>query len=223
MVAMGLFLRAVPGAAAAPADYLVDVWDTENGLPGSTVTAIAQTPDGYLWVGTYAGLSRFDGVRFVTFDPANTPELSQARVQGLYLDANGTLWINTFRGGLTSYRNGVFRNEWPDRTAFDVHTTLAASSSKLVTFVTQFGEVLQRDPMNTDANWLVVPSPTGSRPVFQCADREGRLWFLTRDGHILQFSGGGSRNLPDDGGLAGSHIYTLVADRARTGLGGGGK
>ena len=43
---MGLFLHLIPGAFAAPADYLVDVWDTENGLPGSTVTAIAQTPDG---------------------------------------------------------------------------------------------------------------------------------------------------------------------------------
>ena len=209
---MGLFLRAVPAMAAAPVDYLVDDWDTENGLPGSTVTAIAQTPDGYLWVGTYAGLSRFDGVRFVTFDPANTPELSQARVQGLFPDADGTLWINTFRGGLTSYRNGVFRNEWPDRTMFDVHTTLAASSSNLVTFVTQFGDVLQRDPASAGTNWLTVPPPPNSRPVFQCADREGRLWFLTRDGHILQFTAGGFKELPDDGGLAGSQIYTLVAD-----------
>ncbi len=212
MVAMGLLLRAAPEAVAAPMDYLVDVWDTENGLPSSTVTAIAQTPDGYLWVGTYAGLARFDGVRFVTFDPANTPELTQARIQGLFLDANGTLWINTFRGGLTSYRNGVFRNEWPDRTLFDFHTTLAASSSNLVTFVTQFGDVLQRDPMNGGTNWLEVAPPTGSRPIFQCADREGRLWFLTRDGHILQFAGDGFKELPDDGGLAGSHIYTLVAD-----------
>jgi ligand-binding sensor domain-containing protein len=38
---------------AAASDYLVDDWDTEKGLPSSTVTAIAQTPDGYLWVGTY--------------------------------------------------------------------------------------------------------------------------------------------------------------------------
>ena len=114
-MAVGLLLRAGCVAEAATADYLVDVWDTENNLPSSTVTAIAQTPDGYLWVGTYNGLARFDGVRFVTFDPVNTPALSQTRVQGLFFDANGTLWINTFRGGLTSYRDGVFRNEWPDQ------------------------------------------------------------------------------------------------------------
>ena len=51
----------------------------------------------------------FDGARFVTFDSVNTPELSQPRIQGLFLDGQGTLWINTFRGGLTSCRNGVFR------------------------------------------------------------------------------------------------------------------
>ena len=213
VVATTLFLHAAPEAVTAPADYLVDVWDTENGLPGSTVTAIAQTPDGYLWVGTDDGLARFDGVRFVTFDPANTPELSQSRVQGLFLDANGTFWINTFRGGLTSYRNGVFRNEWPDQTKSDLRTTLAASSSNLVTFVTQSGDVLQRDPMNGGTNsWLMAGPPAASQPIFQCADREGRLWFLTREGHILQFANGAFKALPDDGGLGGSHIYVLAAD-----------
>ena len=43
------------------------------------MTSIAQTPDGYLWVGTYNGLARFDGARFETFDPVNKPELGQAR------------------------------------------------------------------------------------------------------------------------------------------------
>ena len=199
------------GAVSAPVDYLVDDWDTENNLPSSTVTSIAQTPDGYLWVGTYNGLARFDGARFVTFDPVNTPELGQARVQGLFQDATGTLWINTFRGGLTSYRAGVFRQEWPDQPAFDLHTTLAASSSNAVLFVTQFGEVLARELNKTNAGWK-ISAPPGAPPIFQCADGAGRLWFLTRDSHILQFADGAFKLLPDDGGLAGSQIYTLVAD-----------
>jgi signal transduction histidine kinase/ligand-binding sensor domain-containing protein len=202
---------------AASAAYLVDSWDTEKGLPSSTVTAIAQTPDGYLWVGTYNGLARFDGARFVPFDPVNTPALTQPRIQGLFLDANGTLWINTFRGGLTSYRNGVFRNEWPDQPTFDLHTTLVFSSSNQVTFVTQFGEVLQRDPARTNLNWKISEPPPGSRPIFQCVDGRGELWFLARDGRILQFSGGAFTELPDNGGLGTNRINTdgtgrLVAD-----------
>lgn len=210
--AMRLFLCASPVVRSAPADYITDVWDTEKGLPSSTITDIAQTPDGYVWVATTDGLARFDGVRFVTFDPANTPELSQSRIQALFLDVRGTLWINTFRGGLVSYRNSVFRNEWRDRTMFDLHTTLVASTSNLVTFVTQFGDVIRRDPMNTNVNWLVTPPPSGSRPFFQCAERDGRLWFLTRDRHILQFAGDEFKVLPDDGGLADRRIYTLVSD-----------
>ena len=56
-------------AAAADRDYVLEVWGTERGLPTSFVSAIAQTPDGYLWIATQTGLVRFDGSRFVTFDP----------------------------------------------------------------------------------------------------------------------------------------------------------
>ncbi len=209
---MLFFCGPLPVVAVAATDYLMDGWGTENNLPSSTVTSLAQTPDGYLWVGTYDGLARFDGARFVTFDPANQPALSQPRVQDLFLDVQGTLWINTFRGGLTSYRNGVFRKELPDQPTFDLHSTLVFSTSNLVVFVTQFGEVLARDPVRTDAKWNVTPPPPDSRPIFQCVDGAGKLWFLTHDNHILRFAGGQFNLLPDDGGLAGSQIYSLVAD-----------
>src|SRR5712672_1891793 len=42
--------------------YLIDSWETEDGLPENSATAMAQTPDGYLWLGTFQGLARFDGV-----------------------------------------------------------------------------------------------------------------------------------------------------------------
>lgn len=213
-VLAGLLVLAESAAGAAPAEYLIDGWDTENNLPSSTVSSIQQTPDGYLWVGTYNGLARFDGARFVAFDPVNTPALGQPRVQGLYLDATGTLWINTFRGGLTSYRDGVFRNEWPDQPTFDLHTTLAASSSNSVTFVTQYGEVLQRNIGGGENDWKTFTPP--GTPSYQCTDGTDCLWFLTRDGHILQFSGGKFTALPEDGGLSGGDIYTLVADARGT-------
>src|SRR5688572_23069275 len=93
---VALMVVASVRASAEMADFLIDVWTSENGLPNSSVTAIAQTPDGYLWVGTYNGLARFDGVRFVRFDPDNTPALQRARVRRLHVDSAGTLWINTY-------------------------------------------------------------------------------------------------------------------------------
>jgi signal transduction histidine kinase/ligand-binding sensor domain-containing protein len=196
--------------AVLAVDYLIDPWDTREGLPGSTVAAIAQTPDGYLWLGTYNGLARFDGVRFVSFDPGNRPELTHARVQGLYVDARGTLWINTYRGGLTSY-HGDFRNEVPGQAGFDLHTTLAWSSSNTVIFATQYGEVMIGKVGPTNTEWKTFPPPNSSRPLFKCADRTGNLWFVDRDGHVLRFLENSFTNLPDDNGLARKHVITLAA------------
>lgn len=204
-------------ALAAPSDYIIDTWGTEDNLPGSSVAAIAQTPAGYLWVGTYDGLARFDGVSFTTFDPGNTPALSHARIQGLYLDARGTLWINTYRGGLTSYRDGVFRREWPDQPWFDFRTTMVSSSSNQVVFVTQLGQVLRRSLDTTNSEWQVVPPPESDRPVFQCVDREGTLWFLSRDGHVLRVRDNKFEALPPDSGLGNKRVISVAAD-ARGGV-----
>ena len=92
---------------AAPKFFLRS-WKTDDGLPGNVVTAIVQTRDGYLWLGTYGGLARFDGVRFTVFNSANTPELQSDRITSLFEDVQGTLWIGHERGDLTSYRNGKF-------------------------------------------------------------------------------------------------------------------
>ena len=60
-----------------------DVWEVGQGLEQNPVTAVVQTRDGYLWLGTYTGLMRFDGVRVTVFDSANTPGLRNSRVTSL--------------------------------------------------------------------------------------------------------------------------------------------
>jgi signal transduction histidine kinase/ligand-binding sensor domain-containing protein len=210
---LGLSRGAASETRLASEDYLLKTWDTEDNLAGSTVTAILQTPDGYLWVGTYEGLTRFDGVHSVTFDSLNTPALSHSRIQGLYLDARGTLWINTYRGGLTSYRDGIFHREWPDEPDFDLHTMMVSSSSNQVTFVTQFGEILDGslDGANT-TKWTVLRPPGNSRPKFQCVDAIGTLWFLSREGRILRVLDGQYSQLASDCGLADTQVLTLTSD-----------
>jgi ligand-binding sensor domain-containing protein/signal transduction histidine kinase len=75
-----------------------EVWLTENGLPQNTVHAIAQTKDGYIWLGTEEGLARFDGVRFAVFDKQNTPQLKSNYIRTLLADRLGALWIGTAEG-----------------------------------------------------------------------------------------------------------------------------
>jgi len=96
-------LFAVPFSHAAGSGgqgYVVDIWQTEDGLPQNSVTALAQTHDGYLWVGTQDGLARFDGVRFVPFDAHNTPAIRNSRIVQLFEDRKGALWIGTEGAGM---------------------------------------------------------------------------------------------------------------------------
>lgn len=97
-------------AAQGLAGYTSRVWQVQDGLPEQTVQAFAQTPDGYLWIGTTGGLLRFDGSRFTLFDRQNTPALREQNVFCLFAAKDGTLWIGTEGGGLVRYRSGVFRS-----------------------------------------------------------------------------------------------------------------
>ncbi len=99
------FVRA---STSAIVQYSSRGWQTDEGLPQNAVQALAQTSDGYLWVGTSHGLGRFDGVRFTVFDPQNTPALEHASITALCQCHDDSLWIGTAGGGLTQLRDGHF-------------------------------------------------------------------------------------------------------------------
>ena len=104
-----LTLRAENQTSLTPPDYTVTTWRVDDGLPQSTITSITQTPDGYLWLGTFGGLVRFDGVRFTVFDSANTPELKSGRIVKIRTDHLGELWVLSEYGDTARYSNGRFK------------------------------------------------------------------------------------------------------------------
>lgn len=110
---MALLVR-FPGATSVAAEsqsdipaYALSFYNVYSGLPHNSAQVLVQTHDGYLWVGTESGLARFDGVRFVTYRTANTPELPSNFIRHLFEDRDGWLWIGT-QNGLCRYRNGQF-------------------------------------------------------------------------------------------------------------------
>ena len=106
-----LLLALIPGVAATTKEQLrqaqppiIRSWGTEAGLPQNTVTAIVQSHDGYMWLGTRDGLARFDGVRFNTFGLESG--LPSVDISSLCEDQQGVLWIGTYGAGLCCLRQG---------------------------------------------------------------------------------------------------------------------
>src|SRR6266480_3234800 len=85
--------------------YAHTSWKIRDGFFKGQITAIAQTPDGYLWLGTEFGLLRFDGVRAVPWQPPADQHLPSDYIISLLVARDGTLWIGTSRG-LAGWKEG---------------------------------------------------------------------------------------------------------------------
>ena len=113
----GVLLAACPCAFALDpsldvSQYAHTAWKVRDGFTKGQIQAIAQTPDGYLWLGTEFGLLRFDGVRAVPWEPPRGQHLPSSDIWSLATARDGTLWIGT-SNGLASWKNGKL-TEFPE-------------------------------------------------------------------------------------------------------------
>src|SRR3979409_1671450 len=100
---------ALPASPPAPR-YASRIWRTEDGLPENRIRALAQTPDGYLWIATSSGLARFDGVRFVVHTRLSTPSMVDDNIRDLAVARDGSLWVATEGGGILHLNGGRFES-----------------------------------------------------------------------------------------------------------------
>jgi signal transduction histidine kinase/ligand-binding sensor domain-containing protein len=108
-VAVGLVCGSASLLALDPSlavsQYAHTAWTVGEGFSLGAVYAMAQTPDGYLWLGSEFGLFRFDGVKFVPWKPPDGEQLPARNIYSLLTARDGTLWIGTF-AGLSSWHDG---------------------------------------------------------------------------------------------------------------------
>lgn len=181
---------AVAGSTNLPIPYAFRAWQTDEGLPQNSVHAIAQTSDGFLWVGTEDGLARFDGVRFSLPDDQALTPLRHVTINALLGAKDGSLWIGTAGFGLIRWQSGTVEhwsktNGLPDDA---VHCLLLASDGSLWIGTDQGASQLRDGKLRTfkppksqtdqsvsaigeDANGVIrVASPNGMWSV----DKTGR-------------------------------------------------
>ena len=207
LAASGAETNKEPGSVAFRA------WTRDAGLPQNAVRALAQTPDGYIWVGTDEGIARFDGVRFVTFSAREG--LHGERVRTLLADSRGALWIGTTGDGLTRLENGQFTT----------YTTKEGLPGNTINALAEDGE--GRLWVGTEAGLVVWKDgheiPVGGVSNFKGApvnalfkDRKGAMWLGIGGVGVFQWKGGTLERLVDatlEGLLREPHC--LLVDQAR--------
>jgi diguanylate cyclase (GGDEF)-like protein/PAS domain S-box-containing protein len=206
----------------AISEYHRQSWRTVHGLPQDSVFDTVQTQDGYLWFGTVGGLARFDGVRFTSFLPVNTPGLPNGVIWSLCASRDGGLWIGT-EGGLARHDKGTFKtystadglaNDPIQALYEDRHGTLWIGTS--VPGLVRFKDG-RFERLNVEMPEL---------PVKAIADDvEGNLWVGTRAG-LTRIKNGQAVTMTTRDGLAEDHVSALFVDRQGAlwvGGGSGGK
>jgi len=198
------------------ANYFMEVWNTDSGLPDSTVTAIDQTPDGYLWVGTLtSGLTRFDGVRFVNFNQATTPQLEDPEVFQLRVDPEGTLWIGYIEGELFSYCQGQLGCQNIDLPPKETLLNgLVGGDAQHITLSTVSGRLLRSDRQAGTNHWRALAPPGAEVGTTFYEDKAGVIWYRTSDGGLEQFKNGQFQRVTHLTGLDSQQITTVAKDAA---------
>ena len=96
------------GEGIPPARYQAEVWTTEDGLPAHSITGLAQTADGFLWIASTGGLARFDGRRFIVYTARSGSDLPSSRFNGLAGASGDTLWAVTEQGAIVRHTGRQF-------------------------------------------------------------------------------------------------------------------
>jgi ligand-binding sensor domain-containing protein/signal transduction histidine kinase len=195
-------------AEAAP-QYFTHLWRTEDGLPQNAITAIVQTRDGYLWLGTYSGLVRFDGVRFVLFDNNSTPEMQSSRVTSLYEDRQGDLWIGHETGELTRYSHGRFSVARGTREGKARKVWAIAQDEDGDIWIIGEEGLLTR--IKDDLS-LVPPAGGAKGQIASAIDQSGHLW-LARQGKLSRLEHAKCPPVEFPGEAADAYVQSVCASR----------
>lgn len=181
VLAQDHLLTEPPAPVPALDNYFKESLNTRDGLPHNTINAIAQTPDGYLWFGTWEGVARFNGREFKIYDRSPLTGLPDVGVRTFYLDRHQTLWIAGSRGGLVQVKDGHWQAQPP--LGVLINRVLLDSQDRLW--------------LATEGKGLYWQDSAGNRQVIQqqdglpseqvhslLEDQAGRIWVGTSNGLV---------------------------------------
>jgi signal transduction histidine kinase/ligand-binding sensor domain-containing protein/DNA-binding response OmpR family regulator len=209
---------------AAPAGlvgqgFVHEQWTVANGLPVNAVNAVLQARSGYLWLGTFDGVVRFDGVQFTLFSSATSPGLAGNRILSLLEARDGTLWMQTEQGYLASLREGEFTQYGASRGIAGNHLLAIAEGPDGTLWIgTETGLRVLQDGVFRPIASQEIPYHVTSLLV----EPDGSVWAGTTENGLFHWSGELLAHWPPGDGLPGGGLGALHRDvRGRMWAGGG--
>ncbi|MBL8228692.1 MAG: hypothetical protein JNL98_09455 [Bryobacterales bacterium] len=199
-----------PGRAIS--EYQYDVWQAREGLTYGAIHSLAQTPDGYLWLGTEGGLVRFNGAEFVLFSRSNTGGLIDGKVWDLSVTPRGDLLVVSTSGAvITRVQRGRFAAVAPEHgtARLSVRAALETRTGDLWVGTFSNGLIHIRGPKMRRLG--SAQGYAGQRVKFLREDRAGNVWVATDDRGAIRIPGGDPDAKPADASPS-SHVRRLHED-----------
>lgn len=205
-----LFLCSLPMVCSAQEyrdeDWIRTVYNEDNGLPTGEANAIVQTSDGYVWIGSYGGLIRFDGKEFLNFSARKM--LNFSSIRALYEGKDGILYIGTNDRGVYLYEKGVFshaENADGENSFYSVRSFAEMSDGTVYAGTTSGLARIE------DGKLIAVPDTQGKIIYDLACDGQDAIWACADGGQILIVRGGTVFTEVDDSAWLQEECYCVLA------------
>ena len=198
--------------------YIHESWNTEQGLPGAVVNAIAQTPDGYMWLGTQSGLVRFNGVAFLVQDRYNTPVMKNEFIRRMCVARDSTLWAGTDHAGILALHDGVLSSFSPvdSVSASAVRLIMERRDRSVWAAIPGVGVWKRPPPGGGNGAWQSVTLPRPLKSVWAAfEDADSSLW-LGENGAIVHMAGVSDTWYGSSLGLPETQVFSILRDARGT-------
>jgi ligand-binding sensor domain-containing protein len=194
--------------------YVLDVWTMGDGLPSNTVFDIVQDESGYLWLATDNGITRFDGMRFTTYNTMNTTSLGSNFIRDLDIAGDGSLWIATGGGGLVRYAKGDFARFTKEDGLLNNHITAIAEDDSGALWV---GTIEGQLHQFRGGAISVIGLPKNLAPHIISGidlDESGGVWIAAAQDGLYHYQNGRWDRVSVPVAPPGSRMDSVLIDRA---------
>ncbi|MCK5363727.1 MAG: hypothetical protein KAR22_12195, partial [Gammaproteobacteria bacterium] len=205
---MAVLIAAPTCAGEPPVGYVHESWTIEDGLPVNGIKKLIQPSDGYLWMSTFDGLVRFDGVRFAIYNIGNTDGLPSNRIIDLIEAHDGSLWMMTEQRHVVRHDHGVFKTYGPEDGLADPALVIHADTHGTVWVGTENGLYHFEDGVFVPfgENHLSLPI------VGILHARDGAVWVGVRENGARRLKDGQVTDFTKSSGLASNRVQALYED-----------